>query len=79
MTEEEIRNSYYSFLKDKTFPCVAAKASVARDHVKCLVVGDMHDNASDNAILSFLYDFIDSYRIADSPFHSTAIIFRAPQ
>jgi uncharacterized protein len=78
MQDEGIISKYHSFLEDQSFPCVAAKAALSRDQVKCIVVDDMSVHGEDELILTFLYDFIDEYRLASQPFHSAAVIFRKP-
>lgn len=34
--------------------------------------------ASDRAILDFLYDFVDQYRMSSDSYHSAAVIFKGP-
>jgi len=81
-------NEYLSFLNDKAFPCVGAKAALARGQIKCMVAGHMACPKDDGAILQFLYDFVDSYRegirhqdrqgATDGLFHSAAVLFTGP-
>jgi FPC/CPF motif-containing protein YcgG len=70
---------YVEFINNKKFPCIGAKAAMAQNPVQCLVVGNMACPADDNKILSFLYNYIDSYRAAGGIFHSAAIIFTGPE
>jgi uncharacterized protein len=70
---------YLSFLNDKAFPCVGAKAALARGQIKCMIAGHMACPKDDGAILQFLYDFVDSYRAANGLFHSAAILFTGPE
>ncbi len=67
-----------AFLTDKSFPCVAARAAVAKQQLQCFTAGHMACPKDDKAILQFLYDFISSFRSATHPFHSAAAIFQAP-
>jgi len=76
--DEIIIHEYHSFLGDKAFPCIAAKAALARKHIRCMVADHMACPKDDAAILQFLYQFIDEYRCADDFFHSAAIIFKGP-
>lgn len=70
---------YLTYLNDKTFPCVGAKAALAGGHIKCMVAGHMACPNDDRAILQFLYDFVDSYRESNDLFYSAAILFQGPE
>ena len=78
MTEEAIISEYLSFLDNKQFPCIAAKAAAARGHIKCLVIEHMACPKDDHLILQFIYDFVDVYRNSKKAFHSAAILFKKP-
>ncbi|MCW3094139.1 MAG: hypothetical protein JWP81_5208 [Ferruginibacter sp.] len=73
-----IIEEYKSFLKDKNFPCIAAKAALAKKQVQCRVAHNMACPMDDGAILQWLYDFVDLYRSSRQSFHSLAIIFKGP-
>lgn len=77
-TDENIIKEYLGFLNSKAFPCIAAKAALARDQIKCMVSEDMSSSSDDHLILEFLYKFVDHYRISEKPFNSAAIIFKQP-
>lgn len=74
----EIIDAYHSFLGKKEFACVAARAALAKEHIKCFVADHMACPKDDSAILDFLYSFIDYYRETTDPFHSAAVIFKGP-
>lgn len=76
---EHIIDAYKSFLGDKAFPCVAAKAALAKAQVHCFVADHMACAKDDTAILQFLYDFVDRYREATTSFHSAAVVFKGPE
>lgn len=57
---------------------MAARAALDRGQVTCLVADHMACPKDDSAILHFLYDFIDHYRVSKTLFHSAAIIFKGP-
>jgi FPC/CPF motif-containing protein YcgG len=78
-SDNAIIEEYLLHLQGRGFPCVAAKAAVARDHIKCLVVSNMQCPHEDKRILEFLHEFVDDYRKADTPYHSAAVIFREPR
>ena len=70
---------YMSFLEAKEFPCIAAKAALARQQVKCMVAGNMAYSKDDAGILQFLYQFVDEYRNSKDFYHTATIIFSGPQ
>ncbi|HEV8080680.1 MAG TPA: guanitoxin biosynthesis heme-dependent pre-guanitoxin N-hydroxylase GntA [Chitinophagaceae bacterium] len=72
-------NEYLSFLDTKEFPCIAAKAALAKQNVKCMVAGNMACPKDDADILQFIYDFVDEYRRSKDFYHTAAIIFTGPQ
>jgi FPC/CPF motif-containing protein YcgG len=74
-----IVEEYRQFLRSRGFPCIGAKAALSRDHVKCMVAADMSTTQEDKRILSFIYQFIDSYRNSNESFHSAAVIFNTPK
>ncbi|MDQ3019220.1 MAG: YqcI/YcgG family protein [Bacteroidota bacterium] len=74
-----IVKEFEDFILDKSFPCVAAKTALKRLQIKSLVVGNIACPKDDAAILSFLYDFVDTYRTSTSDFHSAVIIFKGTE
>ncbi len=73
---ETIVKEYEHFIETKSFACIAAKAALARQQVKCMVVPHMACPSDDHAIIDFLYSFIDNYRNSEELYHSAAIIFQ---
>ena len=76
---QNIIEEYKTFISNKTFPCIAARAALASGHIKCMLAGHLACPKDDRAILEFLYSFVDEYRLAKNTFHSAAIIFNGPQ
>ena len=74
----EIINEYLDYIGNKEFPCVAAKAALGRDQIKCFVANNMMCPADDEIIINFIYDFIDQYRMSSELYHSAAVIFKGP-
>jgi len=74
----QIVEEYRRFLRSRDFPCIGAKAALSRNHVKCMVAADMRTSQDDEKILSFIYQFVDSYRSSNASFHSAAVIFSNP-
>lgn len=81
MIEEkaEILQEYFDFLKNSQFPCIAAKAALARQQAECMIAGHMACPGNDEQILEFLYCFVESYRSSKEFYHSAAVIFSQPQ
>lgn len=75
---ENLINEYYSFLENKEFPCIAAKAAFARKQIKCMVAGNMACPKDDTEIYKFICDFTDVYKNSTEFYHSAAIIFTGP-
>ena len=75
---DSIKASYLSFLNNKDFPCIAAKAAMAKQHINCMVADHMACPKDDYNILQFLYDFIDKYRAANEFYYSAVVIFKEP-
>lgn len=76
---QTIIEEYLTWLKSKQFPCVGAKATLAKQQIRCMIAGHMSCAKDDLAILKFLYSFIDEYRKSTKFYHSVTIIFTAPQ
>jgi FPC/CPF motif-containing protein YcgG len=70
---------YLDFIRDKDFPCIAAKAAVAENQIKIFVANHLARSKDDVEILKFLYQFVDEYRAAEISYHSAVIIFREPE
>jgi FPC/CPF motif-containing protein YcgG len=73
-----IIEEYLSFISNPHFPCVAAKAAYAHKQIKCFVAEHLACPADDQAILNFIYSFVDEYRSQHSLYHSATIIFKGP-
>ncbi len=76
--DENIIHDFIAHINEKEFPCIAAKAAIANDQVKCMVAGHMACPQHDTAILHFLYEFVDDFRKQDSLYHSAVILFHQP-
>lgn len=77
-SDEQIINEYFTLLSATEYPCVGAKASLAKGQIKCLVADHMACPVDDWKILQFLWDFVDEYRKSNKSFHSASVIFRNP-
>jgi FPC/CPF motif-containing protein YcgG len=74
----DIIATYSAFINNKAFPCVGARAALAKKQATCMVAGHMACPQDDRSILQFLYDFVDVYRLSNGIFYSAAIIFEEP-
>ncbi len=72
---EHVRNAFHAFIDSKEFPCVAAKAALAKSHMKIFVAEHMACPKDDRDILEFIYQFVDDYRNSDKNFHTACVIF----
>ncbi len=76
---QKLADEYFSFLANKGYPCIAARAALSKEHIRVFVAGHMGCPKDDFAIMEFLYAFVDGYRGSGSFFHSAAIIFKGPE
>jgi len=79
MSDLDIIEEYKEYLANKDFPCVAARAALARQQVKYFVAGHMACPKDDYLILQFLYQFINGYQQSEELFHSAVILFKGPE
>lgn len=75
----KIENAFHNFINRSEFPCIGAKASLAKDGLTCMVAGNMACPADDPQILKFLYSSIDQFRSGDGKLYSAVIIFDSPR
>jgi FPC/CPF motif-containing protein YcgG len=73
-----ISKEYLAYLDNKEFPCIAAKAALAKEQVSSMVAEHMACPSDDENILRFIYSFIDDYRSSTELFHTAAVIFKKP-
>lgn len=76
---EDIQQQFFSFINDRTFACVAAKAALAKSQIVSFVAENMACPKDDDDILQFLYNFIDKYRSSHELYHSAVVIFQGPE
>lgn len=65
-------------IKDFTFPCVGAKAAVAREQMQILVARDITSAWDDLRIHEALVDFVRAYRADPRLYQSFVVIFEGP-
>ena len=75
----KIKDEWTSFIENREFPCVAAKAAMVKEQQKIFVAGHLACPKDDHDILDFIYDFVDNYRASGTQFHSAIILFTQPE
>ncbi len=68
-----------SFIAAPPFPCVGAKAALAKDQIAIVVARDIRSAWDDLRIYPLLLDFVDAYRAEPTLFRSFAVVFESPQ
>lgn len=76
---EHIKDGFFNRINSKSFPCVGAKAALARDHIESFMIEDMASSRDDENALQFLYSFVENYRRSPRKFHSAALFFKTPR
>lgn len=76
---QAIIDEYHGMLANRVYPCVGAKAALAKEQIHCFVADNISLPTDDKRIIEFLYDFVAVYRKANSMYHSASVIFRNPQ
>ena len=79
MSTDTIIREFQQFINDTSYPCVAARAALSRQHIPCLVTDHMACPKDDSDILRFLYEFVTQFRLSQCQLHSAAIIFKNPE
>jgi uncharacterized protein len=76
---QEIAEAFITYLAGENFPCIGARAAVAREQISCFVADHLACPNDDSAIINFIYHFVDQYRQSRELFHSAAVIFKQPR
>lgn len=59
---KEIEQSYQDFINVQSFPCIGAKAALAKGGVNCMVAGHIACPTDDMRILDYLYAFTERFK-----------------
>ncbi|HEX8562067.1 MAG TPA: guanitoxin biosynthesis heme-dependent pre-guanitoxin N-hydroxylase GntA [Flavobacterium sp.] len=78
MKNPTLTNDWFTFIENREFPCVAAKAALAKEQQHVYTAGHLGCPRDDAKILQHIYDFVDNYRNSDTLFHSCIILFEQP-
>lgn len=73
-----IGEKFERFIQDTRFPCVMAKAAIAKEQLLAFTAGHMACPAHDDAILQFLYGCVDKYQSGHNGYTSAVVFFTEP-
>ncbi|MGA9659504.1 MAG: guanitoxin biosynthesis heme-dependent pre-guanitoxin N-hydroxylase GntA [Asticcacaulis sp.] len=68
--------AFEAFIRDRAFPCVAAKSTLARHHMQIMEVGDIRCPRDDTAIHDQLTAFASDFKANPELFQSFVVIFK---
>jgi uncharacterized protein len=72
-------DAFHTHIADQDFPCVGAKAALARRQIKVVVARSIDSAWDDLPIHAALMAFVEDYRREDKMFQSLAVIFEGPR
>ena len=70
-----LADTFRSFIREPSFPCVGAKSALGRDNLRIIVARSMRSGWDDLRILPSLMELADAYRADPEPFQSLAVVF----
>ena len=73
--DDPLAHQFRSFITDRSFPCVGAKAALKRDGMRFIVARDFRSAWDDLRILPSLLDLARSYRAEPELFQSLVVLF----
>ena len=73
--DDPLAHRFRSFITDRSFPCVGAKAALKRDGMRFIVARDFRSAWDDLRIIPALFDLARSYRAAPELFQSLVVLF----
>lgn len=73
--DHPLAQRFRSFIEDRDFPCVGAKATLKRDGMRFIVARDFNSAWDDLRIMPALIDLARSYRAEPDLFQSLVILF----
>ena len=72
---DPLAHRFRSFITDRSFPCVGAKAALKREGMRFIVARDFRSAWDDLRILPALLDLATSYRAEPELFQSLVVLF----
>jgi uncharacterized protein len=79
---ESLAQLFFDFIDDDSFPCVGAKAALARGEIHVNEFGPLNQASSDEALLDSLEEFVQMMQSCDadpSKVHSFVALFSGPE
>ena len=76
--DDNLAEQFRAFVADETFPCVGAKAALAKGSLQFIVARDLTSAWDDLRIYAALFNFVERYRAQPALFQSFVVLFRAP-
>jgi FPC/CPF motif-containing protein YcgG len=73
--DHSLAHAFRSFITDRSFPCVGAKAALKRDGMRFIVARDFRSGWDDLRIMPALLDLAASYRAEPELFQSLVVLF----
>lgn len=73
--DHPLAHRFRSFITDRSFPCVGAKAALKRDGMRFIVARDFRSAWDDLRIMPALLDLAGSYRTEPELFQSLVVLF----
>lgn len=77
--EHIVITEYKTWLGNMQYPCIAARAALHAEQVDFFTASHLGCPADDDALLKFLYDFVDRYRRSKNSYLSAVSIFTGPE
>lgn len=65
----------HEFISQDGFPCIGARAALAKNQIVCVEGGSMISSESNERVLAALYSFIEKCRDKQGQFHSFVVTF----
>jgi len=76
--DHELAHAFRAFVQAKDFPCVGAKAALAKQQMHILVARDIQSSWDDLRIYPHLFRLAEGYRNARALFQTLVVIFETP-
>ena len=76
-SDDPLAQRFRTFITDRSFPCVGAKAALKRDGMRFIVARDFGSAWDDLRIMPALLDLAKSYRADPEPFQSLVVLFES--
>lgn len=72
-------HAFRSFIEQKAFPCVGAKATLAKDQMEVVIASDIRSSRNDLEIAEKIFKFSRRYKDHPKMYQSFVVIFEGPR